>query len=657
MFGKIKVFFTRQWSDKQICIFMYSLSFLMMLVLGLPLSVSYILDETGTVANAAFLAGNNWNDWVNSTGGYFYKYGQAPFYFILFKLFSNPYILYKGMMVVNGIFVAFIPVLSYKILRKHLKIEDKSQCTLLSLCTVVVPATVLYSLYARGDVMLIAFAWFALYAMLEAMDAKEKKEQIVWSSLTAFLSVYMYMCHSRGIVFVIAVFMVIIVLRFFMKNKNICFSAYIVNVILWILVDDRLTAFFKNSIWGSGNKKNTIENVNTDKYSSVFTADGIETIVKNVTGWLFNSFLGTFGLVTLGLFFAAVVVICFVAKKKNISPKELVINLYGLLIFLGTTALGILFFYGSNYKFVTGEAVKRADRFLYSRYLSPCYAILVFIALYYLFIKKDCFGCKTKLATVISSGLLIVYCRTWLGSFVNDIEYSWRNTIDSAFFFNTIRYGNDANVFDGVSTALLKMAVVSFVILCVLILMSTRMKKYHWCYVMLGLCMLLSLGENYKKLRYKTDVRPMLSGGSVITWMDNLEDETNISEKFNDVYVDQSFSRRKMLQLGMPEYVVHVKKSIQPEDVDNMFIIAKNYVLNEKWFDDDCYLFADYEWDDTLATVIVKGDELKEALEEEGIELIPIPEDYTQRELEDAYPSFEEAIERVFNFQMDAIMN
>ena len=44
-------------SDRQICILLYLFCFLMMTVMGSVLSISYILDETGTVANAAFLAG------------------------------------------------------------------------------------------------------------------------------------------------------------------------------------------------------------------------------------------------------------------------------------------------------------------------------------------------------------------------------------------------------------------------------------------------------------------------------------------------------------------------------------------------------------------------------------------------------------------------
>lgn len=648
----------KQFTDKQLCCFLYGLTFIMMIVLGSSLSVSYILDETGTVANAAFLAGYNWNDWVNSTGGYFYKYGQAPFYFLIIKLFSNPYLIYKGFMLVNGLFVACIPVISYSILRKHLKIEDKMKCVLLSFCIAVIPATVLYSLFARGDVMLIAFAWIVLYALLEAMDAENIREKILWSSLTGFLSVYIYMCHSRGIVFVIAVFMVMAAMRFFVKNRGICFTAYLINVLIWLFVDNKLTAFFKNSIWGSGNKRNTFSNVNYDKYSTLFTAKGMETVLKNITGWLFNSFLGTYGLVTLGVFFATVVTVCFVWKKKNIYAKEFAINLYAVLAFLGTGAMGVLFFFGSNYKFVTGVSVKRADRFLYSRYLSPCYALLVFVALYYLFIKKDCFGLKTKIATVLFGGILILYCRSWLGGYVNGVEYSWRNTIDSALFFDTVRYGNDANKYKGVSRALLVMAVVSFVALIIWIILSrSKMKRANICFVLVGICFLVSLGVNYVKLRYATDVRPMLSAGGVITWMDNLEDKTDISEEFNDIYVDKSFSRHKTLQMGMPQYTVHVKKSVAVEDVDNMFILAKNYVINEKWAGDDCYLFSDYDFENTQATVIVKGEKLKEALEEKGVELVPVTEEYTKQALAGGGTPFLKAVKQVYDFQMDAILN
>lgn len=640
-------------SDTKICLILYGLTFLMMAVLGSVLSVSYILDETGTVANAAFLAGYNWNDWVNSTGGYFYKYGQVIFYTPIFKLFSNPYLIYKLMLIVNGALVAFIPVISYKILRKHLGQENKAKCAIMSLCLAVIPATILYSLFARADVILIAFAWITLYFIYECMEAQTTKKRAILSSLIALSSVYMYMCHSRGIVFVIAVFMVLFMIRFVMKDKHILFSAYLINVVVWLFVDKRLTAFFKNSIWGSGNKKNTIESMNYEKYLNVFTKDGLETVVKNVTGWLFNTFLGTMGLAILGLFFAFVIIVYYFSKKKGLEKKEVVLGMYSVLTYLGTLAMGILFFFGSNYKFITGEKVKRADRFLYSRYVAPAYAILVFIALFYLFFKNDTFGLKTKISALIFGGVLILYCRTWIGNFANGIEYSWRNTIDSALFFNMNRYGNDANKYTNVSRALLLAAVFAFIVLLVLIVISKMGKKY-WtpALIVLGLILLTSSAVNYVKLRYSTDVRPMLTAAPPITQMEDVLEHTELDDVYKQVYLDKTISRKKMYQLAIPECVVHVNKSLSADEVDNMFIIVKNYIINDKWMDEDCYLFADYDLENTQTTVIVKGEKLKEKLELQGYELVEIPEDYTNNQVSKSGIPFLKAVKMSFDYQM-----
>jgi hypothetical protein len=648
----------KEFTDLQICVFMYSLVLLMMIVLGCPLGISYIMDETGTVANAAYLAGYNWNDWVNSTGGYFYKYGQAVFYYPILKWVSNPYLIYKFMMFANGIVLAWVPVMSYLILRKHLNQQDKGKCALCSLCISVIPATVLYSLYARAEVILCSFALIIIYTILECMEAVGIKKQIVLSALIAFFSVYTYMCQARGIVFVIATFMVVFLIRFILKNKNVLFSAYFVSLCFWMFVDRRLTTYFKSSIWGSGAKKNTFSSVHASKYANLLTAKGIETVVKNVSGWLFSSFLGTYGLVILGIFFALVGIVCYFTKKKNITGKELVFQVYAVLIYFGTLALGVLFSFGSNYKFVIGENIKRADRFLYSRYVAPAYGVLVLVALFYLFFKTDCFKLKTKLAALGFGGVLLVYCRGWLGHFVNKVEYSWRNTIDAALFFDTVRYGNDANKYSNVSRALLLMGVLAFVVLFILIVLNgnyVTFKKKKFVFALVGGCFLVSLSVNYVKLRLSTDVRPMITVGSAITEMCKLEKETNISDTYNEVYIDKSISRYKMMQLAMPKYTVHVRKSISPSEVENMFIIAANYSLKEEWMGDDCYLLKGYDLVNTRSTIIVKGEELKNELEKRGIELEPIPSDYTEGKVKSQFRPFMQAVKESLQYQLETL--
>ena len=317
--------------------------------------------------------------------------------------------------------------------------------------------------------------------------------------------------------------------------------------------------------------------------------------------------------------------------------------------------MGVLFSFGSNYRFIIGEKVKRADRFLYSRYVAPAYALLVLIALYYLFVKKDCFGKKTKIAALCTGGALIVYCRTWLKDVVNNVEYSWRNTIDSGLFFNPGRYGNDANKYSNISRALLMAAILAFAVLLIVMVLAHFTKGKKLVLVLVGGCFLFSLSVNYVKLRLATDARPMQMVGGSITQMYKLENRTGISEMYHDVYIDKTVTRHKMMQIAMPMYTVHVKRSVAPEDVNNMFIIAKNYTVNEAWMDEDCYVLEDYDFENTQTTVIIKGEALRTELEKRGISLVPIPQDYTNRELPKQKMILQQGLKRSLRYQWDTI--
>lgn len=642
--------------DRTICIILYVAVFLMMAFLGGILSVSYILDETGTVANAAFLAGYNWSDWVNSTGGYFYKYGQAPFYFFILKFIKNPYLGYKLMMVENAIAYSFIPVCAYKILRKHLQQEDKIKCALLSFLVSVIPAPLLYSLFARGDVMLIVLSWIVLLFLLMAVDEKERKKQIVFSALIAFFSVYAYMCHSRGIVYIIAVFIIVFYLRFILREKNLSFISYILSLIVFMLMDKKLTSYFKDSIWGTGVKKNTFGSISTNRFEGFFTEDGFRTLLRNCAGWMFSTFSGTLGLAILGFVFAFVLSLYFLSKSQKVSTKEKIIGVYGFLLYVGTLALGILFMFISNYKFVIGEKVKRADRFVYSRYLSPTYAVLVFLALFYILFKSDVFAWKSRITAIVFGASLILYCRSWLGQYTKDIEYSWRNTIDCGVFFDTIRYGNDANKYHGISRALLLMAVVAFFALLIIIIISHFKSNYNR-YILVGILgsFLLLSAVSYVKFRFATDIRPMTSVASALNMMDYIQDRTDIPVEYSEVYIDKSIGRYKLMQIAMPRLTVHVRRSINPEDVDDMFIIAKNRVVNESWLDDDCYLLEDYSDSEEQAMLIIKGDNLKRALEERGIELVELPKDYAEEPLEKYKLWFKKDLQIVWKYEWDSL--
>ena len=647
--------------DRKIAGILFLITFVIVAIMGCMLNVACVLDETGVVANAAYLAGYNWQDWVNATGNYFYKYGSALLYFPIMKLFNNPYVIYKLIMIVNAALLAIVPVCAYRILRIHLEVEDKKLCGMIAFVVGIVPSSVLYSLNAKADVALITWTWILLLTILECITTQKEKNQYIISALIAFVSVYLYMCHTRGIVFVIAAFMTVFVLRFVLKNKSIKFLTYLISLAAFMLLDKKLTSFFKTSIWGSGQKKNTMEGYNFYKYRKMLSFTGVETVIKNTASWFFDTIIGTYGFVIVGFFFALCIIVWYF-RKKGISQKEFIVSLYGALVFLGTMALGLLFFFGVNFNLMAETSSSRVDRMFYSRYMSPTYAIVILIAIYYLFIKAERFALKSKVFIAIFSGALIIFVGTWVYGLTASCGFSWRNVLDCGMFYNPGYFGKDAGSYkgNGIGNALMIGAIFGFILLVTYLVLSHKnVKRKRTLICILAVCYMANLTCNYVKLRFNADMRTMNVCGSVFTQMEEIVDQyETVTEDFNDIYYDSSESSGyKFYQMGLPNFTVHVKNKAVFEEIDNAFIVARTHVVNERWMGDDCYLLEDYDYDNNVNAVIVKGEELKEALEEHGINVMEMPEDYGQKEKNSVTDDYWEAVKKSFQCQIESFSN
>lgn len=649
------------YSDTRMMWFLFLITFAVTAILGSVLNVACVLDESGTVANAAYIAGYNWHDWVGATGNYYYKYGSALPYIPIFLIFNNPYIIYKLILAVNAVLISIVPVCAYRVLRTHLEVTDKKLSAITAFAVGIVPASILYSLNAKADVALISWTWVLLITILECMTSEEQKKQYLYSVLIAVVSVYLYMCHTRGVVFVIAAFMVVFALRFMMKNRTVKFLPYLASLALMMLLDDRLKTFFKLSIWGAGDKKNTLEGYNFKKYRKMLSFTGAETLIKNTMSWFYDTLIGNYGLVIVGFFFAFFVFVMYL-KKKDISQKEFIISLYGGLVFVGTMALGLLFFFGENFKLMAEKSSSRVDRLFYSRYMSPTYAILILIAIYYLFIKTDRFGVKSKVFIIVFSIISVVFVGTWVYELTDGCGFSWRNALDCGMFYQPEYFGKDAGSYDGpgVANALMKGAVLGLVVLILLLVLSHKYARYNK--ILVGLVVVgfvVNLACNYVKLRFDADMRTMNVCGPVFTAIEGLVDEYDtLPEEFGDVYYDSNGSSGyKFYQVGLPNFNVKYKSRAKFEEMGDALIIARNHNVNERWYDDNCYLLEDYDYANNVNAVIVKGDKLKEALEAHGIGVVDMPIDYGEQSRISVPKDYWQAVKNSFRYQWESLIN
>lgn len=612
-------------SDKYNRIILFVVLLLGFLSLGLPLTVTYITDETGTMANAAFLAGMDWSVFIDHTGGYYYKYGQAIFWYPIFALVKDSFLIYKLIMAENAVFLSLEGVCLYQMLRRHLKVENKVQCLLISVITAITPAAVLYSLFARADVVLAAFSVYVLYFLMETWSSRgDKKRQAVFTFLTVLCTVYISMCHSRGIVWVIAVTMVVLAMHFFTREKMVNYWMYGGSLIVLMGIDRILARFFKSNIWGNNVRHATAESFDFEKLGGVFTADGIKTMVKLGMGWIFNFMTSSMGLAIAGIFASLVIILLFVRRKKEIKPEEAILCSYGFLIFAGSMALGMLFFFPHVFQNYYGGSASRLDRLVYDRYLAGSVGVAVFMGLYFFVYRKDIFQKVSRIVLSATALFILFFFKKYISIYLDHKEFSIRNSIASNLFVDNGFAGNDASKYDNMSGGLFYGGLFAAVVL-ILFLSAAFLAWREWA--LLGMCAVfaLNLGVNYKKMRLECDINVK---AKVQDLQDYAPQIREVPEEYRYIYVDKSAKRLKPLQLIFKEFQVYVRNHIPEESAGNYFIVTMPDNFNEEIDRTDCYRLADFDYENAKYYVIyVKGEALREELENMGHELLRMEAD------------------------------
>lgn len=609
-------------SDKYNSIILFGVLLLGFLVLGLPLTVTYITDETGTMANAAFLAGMDWSVFIDKTGGYYYKYGQALFWYPIFALVKDSFLIYKLIMAENAVFLSLEGVCIYQILRKHLKVESKVQCMLASAVTAITPAAALYSLFARADVVLVAFSVYVLYFLMEAWSSRDdRKKHAVNTFLSVLCTVYISMCHSRGIVWVIAVTMVVLVMHFFTREKMVNYWVYGGSLIGLMGIDRILTKFFKSNIWGDNIRHATAESFDFEKLGGIFTGDGIKTMVKLGMGWIFNFMTSSMGLAIAGIFAALAVILLFVRRKTEIKPEEAILCGYGFLIFAGSMALGMLFFFPHVFKNYYEGSASRVDRLVYDRYLAGSIGVAVLMGIYFFVYRKDIFQKISRIVLAALAVFILFFYKKFISIYMDHKEFSIRNSIASNLFVDNGFPGNDASKYDNMSGGLFYGGLFAAAVL-ILFLFAAYL-SWREC-ALAGMCAVfaVSLGVNYAKMRLACDINVR---AKVQDLQDYVPQIREAPEEFRYVYVDNSAKRMKPLQLIFKEFQVYVRNSFPEGEAGNYFIISLPDEFNKKIDRSDCYQFADFDYLNAKYYVIyVKGEKLRRELEQMGLELVKL---------------------------------
>jgi len=331
------------------------------------------------MASAAFLTGHDWSGFL-AQDGYYYKYGQALWYIIPFALIDNAAIRYKVMLVINSILTSLIPVIAYHITVKY-HFSDKRNAFAISLLTGLFPPMLLYSKYTWAETLLFVIPWLIVMLLLKLYMDDGISGNKICSAAVAALAVYAFMVHQRGMVIVLATTITVLIIAYRRKGR-VSIISYMSVLVLGLLIDGNISKWQKMNVYaGAVLEHNTLADfLKPEIYQKMFTLKGIKAIVTPLIGWLYNCTCSTFGLALAGLCLMFGIVVKLMKDKEHKEAKD-IIAMQGTLCFLGSLALGLLFFFQSSYGYLDGTQVNRCDHLLFGRYLESSVSMLFYFAL------------------------------------------------------------------------------------------------------------------------------------------------------------------------------------------------------------------------------------------------------------------------------------
>ena len=566
-------------------------------------------DGLNTMAVDFFVKGYDWKEYLIADG-YYYKYGTAIIYLPFFFLTDNPHILYVLLLIVNAAFSTIVPILAYIIAVKHFKIRN-SKAILIAGVSGLLPWFTLNNKYTWAENTISIIPWIIILLILDLVDenCKAKKFKLI---LIAIFSVFAYMSHERGIVVVIATFMLIIFMfiKKVIKIKELLIFSGV--TILFLGFDYGISSLIKQFVFSANDIQfNTTKSIlNSELLSEIFSYDGFKTCIRIVMGWTYNIFTSTYGLMCVAIVTSIVSLVSYFRLKK-LDFKEVLVIIFALLLFMGAFALGALFFFDNIFKYYNGEMISRCDKLIYGRYIESASMLLCFWGIYALIEKK-----------AVTKKIIISICLIWLTVLIFFILYisprmenstTWIHILMTLnIFCDLTPYGAGMVNIPNYSMYLIAMGIISYIIGMLCLIFNKRHGRIV-CYILMCVYSITYIRSLYNVI-YTMDRYAQ----EQTTALDEILDDVDLPKEYKVIYIDDQLLRIAF-QYKFPDYYIVTERDKNRYSIDNMFIVSPSGTWNEAYFENDYYILNEDTTKKIVNHVYIKGDELKLLLDSLGI--------------------------------------
>lgn len=345
-----------------------------------------IADEFGYLGRARYLAG--FSHFTHDVG--IYHFGYALFLLPSFWLFSDPYCIYKAVLITNSFLISYLYFPIFYILRTLLN-NNKRLSSAISIVCCLYPAFVLQS-----NLAWVESAFIPLYALFIAsfgafIRHKFYRTLLLFSFLTGFL----YTVHPRALpILPIVIGYMFVLYCLGQATKTHLFICLLTLTVIFIATTGINNHFVNISNTGIQN------GLLTNQLNLVFTPSKFAplSLFVRVSARLQYLILSTYGLFLVGLLF-----VCSIIKKRWAQRRSTIFSdvEFNIALILALSSLAI--FTASS--LISGS---RADHLFYGRYNEGFLSLYLMFGLLFIYSKPSSYPVHIINPFIISSAIIIL---------------------------------------------------------------------------------------------------------------------------------------------------------------------------------------------------------------------------------------------------------
>lgn len=504
-------------------------------------------DEFALFGITAYFLGYDWSPTVTNVG--YYSFGYSFLLVPLFLIANSTEALYRYSMYLNAFLASLIVPISYLICKQSMTkpfLKKNVAIVIIILFTTLSGAVIAYSSLGLSEILLTLL----IYAITLCFY-KLSEKKMVWFVVQAFLLGYLYAVHMRTLGVIIAALLVVFIMTVLKRVEVKHFLVFLIVLLVLLVANTLIAEHIKYHVWLGGGRDGNDFNSRVFQFSSLFTeSDRFFGATRAVAGQVFYLGVASFTLIffavlklfqlnveflkniriTKGNTFNIIKTCESKVDKKNEksinanikenenintdSEYDIINNfdftlMFLLFAFLGTLAISA----------IAMNEVVRGDHFVYGRYNSPIYPVLLLYLLVGVVKGEWKFSLRNIEAIVIIMTFLLL--TTWV------VQHFSHNYEDRHFMdFNVVNLSWFRSLSSNISNSLYFAASISVIIgSVIMVFLQTNKRLLSYIAFFIGIFIAYISAESFyeRTIRYFDDF--------------NMEIRTLVSEIDRDIPV------------------------------------------------------------------------------------------------------------------------